>query len=84
MKKQENVDHRKPQTFIGKLSGKTIAIPDVNVPPMPVLASPGVIQNGKKAETFGKIDSVRGCSDVLGFRPIYSPGEGLFVILAFV
>ena len=45
------------QTIIGKLSGKKIIIPNVNVPPMPSLAPPGVIHNGKKAENFGEIDS---------------------------
>ncbi len=55
-------------TIIGKLSGKKITIPDVNVPPMPALAQPGVIKNGKKAESFGDIDSGRGYPDVRSFR----------------
>ncbi len=37
------------QTLIGKLSGKKITIPDVNVPPMPSLAPPGVIHDGVRA-----------------------------------
>lgn len=54
--------------IIGKLSGKKITIPDVNVPPMPALAPPGVIHNGQKAENFGEIDSSRRYPDVRSFR----------------
>lgn len=54
--------------MIGKLSGKTITIPNVNVPPMPALAPPGVVHNGAKAENFGEIDSSRGYPDVRSFR----------------
>ncbi len=53
--------------MIGKLSGKEITIPDVDLPPMPALAEPGVIFNGTKAETF-EIDSSRGYPDVRSFR----------------
>ncbi len=60
--------HRGAQTIIGKLSGKKITIPNVNVPPMPSLAPPGVIQNGKKPENFGEIDSSRGYPDVRSFK----------------
>ena len=60
MKEQQKAKQRGAQTIIGKLSGKKITIPDVNVPPMPALAAPGVIHNGKKAEGFGEIDSSRG------------------------
>jgi hypothetical protein len=63
------------QTIIGKLSGKKITIPDVNVPPMPSLASPGVIHNGKKAENFGEIDTSRGYPDVRSFKRKF----GLFI-----
>lgn len=59
---------RTGHTIIGKLSGKAITIPDVNVPPMPALAPPGVIHNGRKAETFGELDSSRGYPDVRSFR----------------
>ncbi len=45
-----------------------MTIPDVNAPPMPNLAAPGVIHNGKKAEDFGEIDSSRGYPDVRSFR----------------
>ena len=55
-------------TFIGALSGKSITIPDVNAPPMPSLAPPGVIHNGEPAEHFGTIDSSRGYPDVRTFR----------------
>jgi maleate isomerase len=53
---------------VGKLSGKEIAIPDTNSPPMPALAEPGVILNGTKAKGFGGIDSSRGYPDVRSFR----------------
>ena len=49
-----NIDR---ETITGKLSGKKISIPNVNILPMPSLAPPGVIHNGKKAENFGEIDS---------------------------
>jgi hypothetical protein len=54
MKQQRKATHRGVQTIIGKLSGKKITIPDVNVPPMPALAPPGVVHNGKKTENFGE------------------------------
>ncbi|MCW5785074.1 MAG: hypothetical protein KIT39_17295 [Nitrospirales bacterium] len=59
---------RGDQTIIGKLSGKSITIPDVNVPPMPALAPPGVIHNGIKAENFDEIDPSTGYPDVRSFR----------------
>jgi maleate isomerase len=68
MTDQQKTHYRGAQTIIGKLSGKTIVIPDVNAPPMPALAPPGVIHNGAKAETFGEIDSSRGYPDVRSFR----------------
>ncbi len=68
MKEQQKSKHQGGQTIIGKLSGKTIAIPDVNVPPMPALAPPGVIHNGTKAEQFGEIDSASEYPDVRSFR----------------
>jgi maleate isomerase len=68
VKKQQKANHRGAQTIIGKLSGKKIVIPDVNVPPMPALVSPGVVHNGKRAENFGEIDSSRGYPDVRSFR----------------
>ncbi len=54
-----DIDH---ETIIGKLSGKKINIPNVNIPPMPSLVPPGVIHNGKKAESFGEIDFFSGIS----------------------
>ncbi len=56
------------QTIIGALSGKKITIPNVNVPPMPALAPPGVINNGEKVEDFGLIDASRGYPDVRSFK----------------
>lgn len=55
-------------TFIGALSGKSITIPDVNIPPMPSLAPPGIIHNGEAVEHFGTIESSRGYPDVRNFR----------------
>lgn len=68
MKEQSKTKHQGAETIIGKLSGKKITIPDVNRPPMPALAPPGVVHNGKKAESFGEIDSSRGYPDVRSFR----------------
>lgn len=68
MTDHQKAQYRGPQTIIGKLSGKTIVIPDVNAPPMPALAPPGVIHNGTKAENFGEIDSARGYPDVRSFK----------------
>ncbi len=68
MKEQQKANHRGALTIIGKLSGKRITIPDVNAPPMPALAPPGVVHNGKKAESFGEIDASRGYPDVRSFR----------------
>ncbi len=56
------------QTIIGKLSGKKFTLPNVNAPPMPALAPPGVVHDGKKATHFGDIDSARGYPDVRSFR----------------
>ncbi|MCC2643074.1 MAG: putative decarboxylase [Nitrospira sp.] len=52
----------------GKLSGRSFTIPDVNRPPMPALAPPGVIHNGEPSERFGAIDGSRGYPDVRSFR----------------
>jgi maleate isomerase len=52
----------------GPLSGKTILIPNVNTPPMPSLAPPGVIQNGRKAANFNEIDAAIGYPDVRSFK----------------
>jgi maleate isomerase len=41
--------------------------PNVNLPPMPALAAPGVILNGRELEHFS-IDSSRGYPDVRSFR----------------
>ncbi|HBP86269.1 MAG TPA: hypothetical protein PKK23_20990 [Nitrospirales bacterium] len=68
MTDQQKPNERGAQTIIGKLSGKSITIPDVNVPPMPALAPPGVIHNGTKVENFDAIDSSIGYPDVRSFR----------------
>lgn len=68
MKEQQRANHRGVRTIVGKLTGKRITLPDVNVPPMPVLAPPGVVHNGRKAENFGEIDLSGGYPDVRSFR----------------
>jgi maleate isomerase len=68
MNDRDNSRHRKAQAIVGKLSGRIITIPDVNVPPMPALAPPGVVHNGKKAENFGEIYSSQGYPDIRSFR----------------
>ncbi len=55
-------------TISGKLSGKTICIPDWNAIPMPDLAEPGPILNGQQALGFGDIGSSRGYPDARSFR----------------
>jgi maleate isomerase len=55
-------------TIVGKLSGRPIAIPDVDAPPMPSLSPPGVIHNGTPAEGFDGLGSSRGYPDVRSFR----------------
>src|SRR3712207_6456344 len=65
---QQRVDHRGARPIIGKLSGKKIAIPDVDAPPMPALAAPGVVHDGEAADGFGRIDSSKGYPDVRSFR----------------
>jgi len=56
------------KTIIGKLSGRKITIPEVNVPPMPSLAPPGIIHDGEKAENFDALDSSQGHPDVRSFK----------------
>ena len=53
----------------GNSSGRTEtpAIPDVDAPPMPALAPPGVILDGNKVEGF-EVDQSRGYPDVRSFR----------------
>ncbi len=75
MNEHEKINYRGAQTIIGKLSGRKITIPNVNAPPMPSLAPPGVIHNGRKAEGFGEIDSSRGYPDVRSFKRKF----GLFI-----
>ena len=56
------------KTITGALSGQTITLPDVNAPPMPSLAPPGVVQDGKEVEGFGEIGNGRGYPDARSFR----------------
>lgn len=58
-----------PSTLIGKLSGRTIRIPDVSAPPIPVIVAPGVIHDGVPAAGFGAIGSPsHGYPDARSFR----------------
>lgn len=66
--KNETTSTRKTNTIIGTLSGEKIIIPDSHSSPMPVLAEPGVIHNGEKAQNFGEIDSLIGYPDVRSFK----------------
>jgi maleate isomerase len=59
---------RGPQTIVGTLSGKKIVIPDANKAPMPSLAAPGIIRDGRPVESFGTIDDSRGYPDVRSFK----------------
>lgn len=68
MKAHGKTNYLEAHSIVGKLSGKKITIPNVNVPPMPSLAPSGVIHNGKKAEHFGEIDSSLGYPDVRSFK----------------
>lgn len=68
MNKPWKPDLGESRTVVGRLSGRAISIPDVDLPPMPALAEPGVILNGAKAEGFGDILSSRGYPDVRSFR----------------
>lgn len=63
----EKPEGRKHGTIVGKLSGRTITLPDVDAPPMPALVPPGVIHNGEPAEGFA-IDASAGYPDVRSFR----------------
>lgn len=64
---QQQTDGRGGRTIIGKLSGKKINIPDVDAPPMPALAPPGVVHDGEAAAGFGGIGPSRGYPDVRSF-----------------
>jgi len=68
MNPQINTKRLDSTTITGSLSGKKITIPNVNAPPMPALAAPGVVLNGDKATQFGEIDSNQGYPDVRSFQ----------------
>ncbi len=68
MYSQDDINQHNAHIITGALSGKKFTIPDVNAAPMPALAAPGVILNGKKAEQFGEIDSSVGYPDVRSFQ----------------
>ncbi len=52
----------------GVLSGKNIMIPEVNVPPMPALTSPGIVFNDEQAAGSMGINVSVGYPDVRSFR----------------
>lgn len=68
VKEYQKTNRRGGRTIIGKLSGKKIALPDANAPPMPALAPPGIVHNGNSVESFGDIGSSNGYPDVRSFR----------------
>ena len=68
MSDRRKADSDGSRKIIGRLSGRAFTLPDANHPPMPALAAPGVILDGKAAEGFGSIDSARGYPDVRSFR----------------
>lgn len=63
---QHSFTHR-ASTMVGPLSNKRFTLPDVAAQPMPALAPPGVVHNGRPVENFG-ISSARGYPDVRSFR----------------
>ena len=63
-----NAPLRASRQIIGALSSRSFQIPNVDVPPMPALAPPGVVHNGRMADDFGMLDSTRGYPDVRSFR----------------
>ncbi len=75
MSEQATTGGQGAQTIVGKLSGRKITIPDVDAPPMPAIAAPGVVHNGEPAGGFGEIDSTAAYPDVRSFRRKF----GLFI-----
>lgn len=59
---------RSAQAITGRLSGRTIIIPDVDAAPMPMLAPPGVIHDGEPAAGFDALDATSRHPDVRSFR----------------
>ena len=60
--------HQRARQIVGGLSGRAITLPNPDVPPMPALAPPGVIHDGRAAAGFGALDPARGYPDVRSFR----------------
>lgn len=56
------------QRFTGKLSGQTIEIPNVNAGPMPALAEPGVVKDGRAVPGFEGLGVTRNYPDVRSYR----------------
>jgi len=51
----------------GALSNKNLRLPEVNTPPMPAIASPGIVHNGKPTDRLA-IDPLVAHPDVRSFR----------------
>lgn len=58
--------HRQGRQRVGRLSGRSFTLPDVDAAPMPALAPPGIIHNGRSAEAFG-IDGALAYRDARSF-----------------
>jgi maleate isomerase len=68
LKPLPQLDPNHARKLRGSLSHRTFTLPDVNRPPMPALATAGVILNGESVENFEGIDAAVGYPDVRSFR----------------
>jgi maleate isomerase len=64
----ESVKNTAGKTVAGALSGRPVFIPDVNVPPMPSIAPPGPIYNGKPTDFFDAAKLSGGHPDACSYR----------------
>ncbi|MFM7735593.1 MAG: hypothetical protein ACKPBU_06370, partial [Alphaproteobacteria bacterium] len=55
-------------TIVGTLSGRSIFIPDVNAPPMPSIAPPGPVFDGKPTDAFDLAKLSDGHPDACSYR----------------
>jgi len=56
------------KTIVGTLSGRPIFIPDVNAPPMPSIAPPGPILDGRPTDAFDAAKLSDGHPDACSYR----------------
>jgi maleate isomerase len=68
MQHSSTIEAHNLRSMIGRLSEKTILLPNVNTAPMPATAASGMICNGQRVEGFGDIDGSRGYPDVLSYK----------------